>query len=228
MGMTAMTQLTHGEEAIEVDRGGCRFTHIPSGDTLVRHDYFHQRAMVDAWTDKMKAFLAAHPQAVSLVSRTGEHSGFSVIGDVRDFPWQEGFAVGDNVVTISRGDYEVDCCRQIVGVVAGAYQPLSKNELGHHYLLEDGQPLYWASTYDCWHSTSKDGRGETRSRRLYAGEDAERLRISEIEILQNAFMSVANALDGGSHYAMVPEARRQLQEMSDMADEEASSRLRSA
>ena len=188
-----MATVENLHEFIEVDHGGQRYTHHPSGDTLMRHQWMQLGRAAPQWDAKRRDFFCRHPEATALaVVRRGARV---VIGDVRDFPWQEGLKVGDDVVTVGYPDREADCSRRIVGTVPiTADADVFEDAPRHCFLLEDGDLLYWSVAYDAWMTRSSDGRPETRARRPYPGEDVEELRIPSAAMLVKVMPLAADVM----------------------------------
>lgn len=138
---------------IEVDLGGRRFTHYPSGDTLLRHDYLRwQRQHLPDWKAMVVAFAARHPDTPLMTD-----SNRNIIDDLRTWPTLGGrFRVGDYVVTPGSVDRD-PVAREIIGSIPAVTETILDFE--ETYVLDDGEHMFWSSDADTW--TSRDHLGRT-------------------------------------------------------------------
>jgi len=181
------------KEYIVLDFAGrIRFTHQPSGDTCLRHEYMHGRDATLEWQEKFKAFRDRHPDAHVVVNDHRE-----IVDDLRDYPlFGGGFSIGDIVVTRQRGLGETDAAREIVAIREDgpdAYR--EPGELGYSFILEDGNFLYWNSLSDGWQTRDRGNAETSRARRVVDGDNLDRLRIPSDEMLLGALRKVAEPLE---------------------------------
>jgi hypothetical protein len=167
-----------------------RFTHLPSGDTCLRHPYMVGTGTTQ-WLEKFGDFLSRHPKAHVVVNDHGE-----IVDDVRDFPISGGgFKVGDLVVTRSSGVGKTDCVREIVASVLvppGSYR--DPGDLDESFVLENGSVMYWGSDEDGWVARDRTHEERSRARRPVEGDNLERLAIPSDEMLAHAIRDVMKPL----------------------------------
>lgn len=190
-----MTTIPRNQEFIEIDFGGDRFTHYPSGDTLMRHPWLREDQNFPKWDEKRRKFFGDHPEAVWLVTLNNVDAGQArVIGDVRDFPWQGGFDVGD-VLVMSDANRGAFNARKILDKVE-IDSPLFNGDLPHHFLLEDGTTLYWSGMQEAWLAADPIRQDTARVRRILPSEDYSKLRVPShhiaLSILSCALGAVEN------------------------------------
>lgn len=157
----------------ELDFGGDRFTHYPSGDTCLRHRWMRGHKHL-AWAEKFREFVASHPDCHVVAS-----SRYEVIDDIRRHALLGGgFTVGETVVLLGMP-------REVLFAVQVAEEVTMSNpvmlEDGHptHYILETGDILYWDSDTNGWMTSNRrEANHRARVRPLFAGENAEDLLTS--------------------------------------------------
>lgn len=145
----------------ELDFGGERLTHYPSGDTCLRHPWM--RGAVDAWTQKLKDFLARHPDVNVVINSSGY-----IIADANDFPQRNSapFSVGDIVAVREKIDGIED-----IGWVSKTVVGSRNTGIETIYDLDDGEELYWADASSGWFAYRHDPYKEPcRVRRPVEGE----------------------------------------------------------
>lgn len=178
-------------EYIEIDMGGSRFTHYPSGDTCLRHPWMRGKDAVK-WIEKFQEFAARHPE-----THVAVNSRHEIIDDIRNYPYLGGgFQVGDLVVTRVRGMGHPDCVRRIVEARSnGDARFRDPGDVEQSFILDDGQLLYWSSGEDAWLTDDKTGRERSRARRPVEGDDLEWLTRPAGEVLSYAAMEVRKYLE---------------------------------
>ena len=196
-----MSDFERPPEYIEVDRGGCRFTHYPSGDTLMRHEWLQQPSHFGKWDELRRAFFDSHPEANLLLGnmRGIDSTKLSLIGDVNDFPWRDGFKRGDIVVTPKGNPEEGNLARLIVDELPnGDPRFLSADDLEISYILEDGSVMFWSPQGEQWNITGGDMadamRRNVRVRRPHSSDDIAEIRIDIKDILLSRLDAVSAML----------------------------------
>ncbi len=161
------------DEYVEIDMGGRRLTHHPSGDTALRHPWMIEssKGFTD-WRDRVLAFVAAHPGCHLMRNVRRE-----VIDDLRRWPYSGGgYAVGDVVVSLD-GIGAASVAREVVARVEEHPDAVdaSRLDLDHHLLLDDGNVLYWSPYEDRWCACDVDGSPKGRTRPLMDRDDRDAL-----------------------------------------------------
>lgn len=147
-----------------VGRG--RFTHYPSGDTCLRHEYMvstHDGRI--AWDEKLTAFFARHPEAKIIVS-----GRYRVLDNVDNLPQSGGgFEVGDTVMV--RDEEDLTWSHKIVSSEDVSDRLTYRNDPTTMYILDDGSKVCWDALSNGWFafegSQSKDNM---RVRKPFEGE----------------------------------------------------------
>ena len=153
---------------IMIDLGGRCFTHYPSGDTLLRHDYLRwQRQKFPDWKASVLAFVARHPETHLMTD-----TNLQVIDDIRTWPTVGGeYKVGDFVVARGSRDRPL-VAREIVGAESAlGYPDRSILDFDQVFILEDGEKMWWSSDSDCWSSRDHLGNSGLRLRPVLPGEN---------------------------------------------------------
>lgn len=180
----------------EIDLGGRRFTHNPSGDTLLRHDYLRWDTKKHPdWKAQVIAFADRHSDTYLMTDCNRR-----IVDDIRTWPTVGGrFQVGDFVVT--RGsDERPAVARQIIASVsATGYPDRTVLDFDETFILEDGEMMWWSSDSDCW--TGRDHRGEfgRRLRPLLPEENVEDIRYSPRDMAIRIASDLEFAIRGTVH-----------------------------
>ncbi|MCV9963858.1 hypothetical protein OIU34_18435 [Pararhizobium sp. BT-229] len=138
-------------EYFELDFGGDRLTHYPSGDTCLRHQWMRSRDTAK-WTEKLTEFLARHPYASIIANSQGD-----IIGDANSFPHRGGdFKVDDVVlVTVRIGEDDWGPCARTV-VARRDFAGDAVTEAHHWFELDDGTELFWDERRNGWFAWRRD------------------------------------------------------------------------
>lgn len=134
------------EEYIELDwKGRGRFTHYPSGDTCIRHDYMVSSSQGDMeWSLKVRDFFAKHPQATAIISGTGK-----IIDNTANIPMAGGdLSVGDIVILGSSDDPETHIIVERNDVLRTFDR--QADDPGYTLTLDDGNTLFWDNASFGW------------------------------------------------------------------------------
>lgn len=122
-------------EYFELDFGGSRLTHVPSGDTCLRHPWM-SGPRIEAWDEKLSRFFRKHSNVSTIVN-----SRLEVIGNADEFPYRGGgFEIGDTVMVRNGVG---DASREFV-----ATEVVGRNEDDGSFRLENGMQLFW-NAGDC-------------------------------------------------------------------------------
>lgn len=124
-----------------------RFTHHPSGDTCLRHQWMIGKDGSAKWQAKLAEFFSRHPGCHLLCSEYSRKP----IDDIRNYPVVGGgFDVGDLVVAdgiarriTSRKEVQKDC----------------DTDHGFVFVLEDGAMLWWRADSDGWFTDDRTPAG---------------------------------------------------------------------
>ncbi|BCB22421.1 hypothetical protein [Bosea sp. ANAM02] len=162
---------------IEIDLGGRRFTHYPSGDTLLRHDYLRwQRQHLPDWKAMVVAFAARHPDTHLMTD-----SNRNIIDDIRTWPPLGGrFQVGDFVVNPGSADRSA-VAREIIATAPSVTDTILDFE--ETYILDDGEQMYWSSDADAWTSKDHLGRSGCRLRPLLPDERPDDMLVPSADMI---------------------------------------------
>jgi hypothetical protein len=157
------------KEYFELDFGGQRFTHYPSGDTCLRHEWMIGYRDGPKWTSKLTDFFAAHPEASVIVS-----SKYEVIDDANSLPHRGGeYKVGDVVLMrVHEGNENWEWCARTITERLdfpgdAVTEPLTT------FKLDDGSGIYWHDHNNGWLTFRMDAPLERslRVRRPVDGEE---------------------------------------------------------
>jgi len=177
--------------------GRLRLTHYPSGFTCLRHDWMTGRDAA-RWVDKLRECSDAHPEARYVYDGRGE-----LVGDLRDMPaFGGGFAVGDLVLTRSRGDRGGGLTAREVVAVRG------DGDAAHHdaddaatsYVLEDGSPLYFSGHEGGWMTHALDGRAFERAFRPHPSQDPGEMRETDAAFVARVLGKLWAGLDRNERF----------------------------
>lgn len=147
------------DEYIMLDWAGRgRFTHYPSGDTCLRHEWMIGIDGDAKWNAKLEAFLEKHQSTKVIVS-----SQYNVIDTTDSLqPWKRlPFAVGDSVVVRNREG--AIWSQEVVAIER-------QGELAN-YTLDDGAEVSWdAYSYGWFAYSCEPVTDRMRVRKPIAGE----------------------------------------------------------
>ena len=135
-----------------------RITHYPSGDTCLRHPWMIGKDS-KKWKEKLSAFFEKHSDVKVIANSRGQ-----LVGNVDDFPIQgASFKVGD--VVILKHDEFGEYAEEIVDVIPTKQPLLDFGDFHEHYVLKNGDHIYWSDGSDTWMSTSKNSNQRVRKQR---------------------------------------------------------------
>ncbi|WP_315923024.1 hypothetical protein [Mesorhizobium sp. SP-1A] len=144
-----------------------RITHYPSGDTCLRHKWMVGKGS-KKWEDQLKAFFEKHGDVKVMANSRGQ-----LIGNVDDFPIQgASFKVGD-IVILQHGELG-EYAEEIVKVVPTENAWADFGDFREHYILKNGDTVYWDGGGDAWMSTIKHSHRQ-RVRKQREGDPTETL-----------------------------------------------------
>lgn len=132
-------------EYFELDFGEYRFTHYPTGDTCLRHQWMVGRQS-NKWTEKLTDFLTRHPEASIIVNSRGD-----IIDDANSFPHRGGeYKVGDVVLLNLKidGDDWGPCAKTIIERRETEGDQFF--EPHPYFVLDDGSELFWNESRNGW------------------------------------------------------------------------------
>jgi hypothetical protein len=163
-----MQKLDHSTTAeyFELDMASQRFTHYPSGDTCLRHEWMHGRRYGEAWTKKLTEFFERHPDVSVIVNSRHE-----IIDSANSLPHRGGdYNVGDIVlVNVAEGEDDWGLCAKTIKEridLAGDefFDP------HHRFKLDDDTLLFWRDGSNGWFTSAPQGE-YIRARRPIEGEE---------------------------------------------------------
>lgn len=146
-------------EYFELDLGGQRFTHYPSGDTCLKHEWMNERRNRQKWVDQVTAFFERHPDVSVVVN-----SHYEIIDNANSYPYRGGdYKVGDVVMARVCTDANKDdwgmCARTITERVD--YPGDKFVDANTTFKLDDGGEFWWDEHNSGWiisSNTSPDGQ----------------------------------------------------------------------
>jgi hypothetical protein len=149
------------KEYFELDLGGQRFTHYPSGDTCLKYEWMNEHRNRQKWVEKVTAFFAKHADVSVVVN-----SKYEIIDDANAYPFRGAdFNVGDTVLArvctdIHRDDWGM-CARTIT-----EREDFEGDKYVDPYTvfkLDDGGEFWWDEHNNGWFlSASKSPDGQSR------------------------------------------------------------------
>lgn len=158
-------------EYFELDLGGQRFTHYPSGDTCLKNDWMNEHDKRHVWVEKATAFFKRHPGVSVIVN-----SKYEIIDNADTYPFRGGdFKIGDTIMArvctdVDRDDWGM-CARTIV---ERTDFPGDKHIDPYSiFKLDDGGEVWWSEHNNGWFlssQTSPDGQSR-RIRPPVEGEE---------------------------------------------------------
>ncbi len=162
------------KEYFMLDLAGQRFTHYPSGNTCLRHEWmdYTRRA---AWIEKVTEFFQKHPSISVIVN-----DRYEIIDNADFYPYRAGdYEVGDVILTrvctdVNRDDWGM-CARTITERVDHP-----KSQYVDEYTifkLDDGGEFWWDEHNNGWFisaTASPDGQ-KRRVRPPMEGEEVQTL-----------------------------------------------------
>lgn len=159
------------KEYFMLDFGGSRFTHYPSGDTCLRHQWMVGRPDGAKWTEALKEFFARHPDVSVIVN-----SRFEIIDNANSFPHRGGdFNVGDVIlVRVKEGDDDWGVCAKTI-TARSNFQGSDIVDPYHTFELDDGNAFYWDDHSNGWFTFRQGETDNQRVRLPVPGENVQTL-----------------------------------------------------
>lgn len=164
-----MAMVDRSTEHFELDFGGRRITHVPTGDTCLRQPYMQGTKGYPAWKEKFDAFVARHPGCHVVVRSNGV-----IIDDMRRSSMVGGgYSIGEHVAIV---DPTTGYLERVLEIVASRRSGTPDSDLHPgddrtSHLLENGESLWWDEASHGWFTRDREGDRNVRVRPLLPDED---------------------------------------------------------
>jgi hypothetical protein len=191
-----MARIDPDTEHFELDFGGSRFTHQPSGDTCLRQNWMTGPKW-DQWETMFKAFLGRHPDCHTVTDTKG-----NIVDDIRRSPLAGGgFASGETVVVMDRSTGNPEWALLIVGTShhgSQAWDPYP-GDVPISHLLENGETLSWDQHSHGWTTRSRSQDAVVRVRPMLPMENVDDLICPSGTIMRDAIPHISKRLLSVGH-----------------------------
>jgi hypothetical protein len=173
-----MLKLDRGvtNEYFMLDFAGQRFTHYPSGDTCLRHEWMDYSRR-DKWIEKVTEFFERHPSVSVIVN-----DRYEIVDDADSYPYRAGdYKVGDVVMArvctdVNRDDWGM-CARTVIERIDTPKDAYVDG--GTVFKLDDGGEFWWDENNNGWFISAGTSPDEQRRRIRPPLEGEETLTLDE-------------------------------------------------